>query len=135
VLNFGRTIPILRIFDESKAKEFYIGFLGFTVDWEHRFAPDLPLYMQVSRGGCILHLSEHHGDSTPGAAVRVETTDLGALHAELASKQYKYARPGVEEQPWGSDMSVKDPFGNRLTFTSRVTTSDGEMTDRFVGEP
>lgn len=28
------------------------------------------------------------------------------------------ARPGLEDMPWGSrEMSVKDPFGNRLTFT------------------
>ena len=66
-----RAIPILRIFDEAKAREFYLGFLGFTVDWEHRFAPDLPLYMQVSRGGLVLHLSEHQGDATPGSTVLV----------------------------------------------------------------
>ena len=35
---FEQTAPILRIFDESKAKEFYLGFLGFKLDWEHRFA-------------------------------------------------------------------------------------------------
>ena len=34
---FQKTIPILRIFDVEKAKEFYVGFLGFTVDWEHHF--------------------------------------------------------------------------------------------------
>ena len=57
-------IPILRIFDEAKAREFYVDFLGFTIDWEHRFEPGLPLYMQVSKDDCILHLSEHHGDGT-----------------------------------------------------------------------
>ena len=93
-------------------------FLGFRVDWQHRFAPDLPVYIQVSREGCVLHLSEHHGDATPGGAIRIETSELEGLHAELAGKNYKYARPGVEEQPWGREMSVKDPFGNRLTFTS-----------------
>ena len=31
---FHQTIPILRIFDVEKAKEFYVGFLGFAVDWE-----------------------------------------------------------------------------------------------------
>src|SRR4051794_28673313 len=54
-------IPILRIFDEAKAREFYLDFLDFHLDWEHRFAPDLPLYCQVSRSGLMLHLSEHHG--------------------------------------------------------------------------
>jgi uncharacterized glyoxalase superfamily protein PhnB len=112
----GKTIPILRIFDEAKAREFYVGFLGFAVDSEHRFAPDLPLYMQVSRDGCVLHLSEHYGDASPGAAIRIDTTDLDAFHAELSSKRYKYARPGINEQPWGREVSVKDPFGNRLIF-------------------
>src|SRR5690349_4182951 len=59
-MTFGKTTPILRSFDEAKAREFYVGFLGFKVDWEHRFEPDTPLYMQVSRDGCVLHLSEHH---------------------------------------------------------------------------
>jgi hypothetical protein len=30
-------IPILRIFSEEKAKEFYLDFLGFRIEWEHRF--------------------------------------------------------------------------------------------------
>jgi uncharacterized glyoxalase superfamily protein PhnB len=120
-VRLGRTTPILRIFDEAKAREFYVDFLGFKVDWEHRFEPGLPLYMQVSKDGCVLHLSEHHGDCSPGAAMRIETSDLDAFHAVLASKRYKYARPGIEEMPWGTrDMSVKDPFGNRLTFTTFI---------------
>ena len=122
-MSFGRTTPILRIFDEAKAREFYIDFLGIKVDWEHRFEPSMPLYMEVSRGGCVLHLSEHVGDCCPGAAMRIETTDLDAFHAELAAKRYKYYRPGIEKMPWGTrDMSVQDPFGNRLTFTDAVST-------------
>ena len=118
-MTFGKTTPIVRIFDEAKAREFYVDFLGFRVDWEHRFEPGLPLYMQISRGDCVLHLSEHHGDGSPGGAMRIETSDLDALQRELAGKRYKYARPGIEEMPWGRDMSIRDPFGNRLTFTSK----------------
>jgi len=122
-MKLGATTPILRIFDETKAREFYVGFLGFQVDWEHRFEPGLPLYVQVSRGGCVLHLSEHHGDCCPGAAMRIEVDDIDALHAELANKNYAYARPGIDAMPWGTrDMSVKDPFGNRLTFTTAIST-------------
>jgi len=119
-----RTVtPILRMFDEAKAREFYVGFLGFKVDWEHRFAPDLPLYLQVSRDGCVLHLSEHHGDCCPGAAMRIEVSDIDAYHAELTAKNYGYARPHIDDTPWGSrDMSIKDPFGNRLVFTNAIST-------------
>lgn len=117
-MTFGRTVPILRIFDETKAREFYVGFLGFTVDWEHRFEPNAPLYMQVSKDHCVLHLSEHYGDGTPGTAIRIETSDIDAFHASL-DKHYKYARPGITEPPWGTrEVSVKDPFGNTLTFST-----------------
>ena len=109
--------PILRIFDVAKAKEFYLEFLGFKLDWEHRFEQSFPLYLSVSRDGCVLHLTEHHGDCSPGAALRISTTDIDALHHELAQKDYKYAKPVIETMPWGSrDMVVRDPFGNRLTF-------------------
>ena len=41
-MRLKRTTPILRIFDEARAREFYVHFLGFKVDWEHRFEPGLP---------------------------------------------------------------------------------------------
>jgi catechol 2,3-dioxygenase-like lactoylglutathione lyase family enzyme len=58
---------VLRVFDQAKAEEFYIGYLGFTTDWEHRFEPDFPRYAQISGSDLIVHLSEHHGDGTPGS--------------------------------------------------------------------
>ena len=76
-----------------------------------------PLYLQVSRGSLVLHLSEHHGDSCPGSTARVFTRDVDALHAEITKTPYKYMRPGVEIAPWGDKlMEVIDPFGNRLRF-------------------
>ena len=117
--SFGRVVPILRIFSVEKTREFYLGWLGFEVTFEHRFAPDLPLYMGVRRGDLALHLSEHHGDATPGTHLRVETTGLDGLQAELLEKRYGYGRPGIEAMPWGRDMTVHDPFGNRITFTER----------------
>jgi catechol 2,3-dioxygenase-like lactoylglutathione lyase family enzyme len=109
-------IPILRIFDEAKAREFYFGFLGFAVDWEHRFAENAPLYMQVSRGGLRLHLSEHHGDASPGARIFIPTQGIDELHAEFEAKDYKYNRPGINTVDWGREITVNDPFGNRITF-------------------
>ena len=112
-----QTVPILRIFDVAKAKEFYLHYLGFRTDWEHRFEPGLPLYLQVSKGGCVLHLSEHHGDASPGATVFLRVSGLDAFHEELAAKNYAYQRPGVEIAPWNAKlMQLTDPFGNRLRF-------------------
>lgn len=116
-MQFAPPIPILRIFDEAKARAFYLDFLGFSEDWSHRFEPGLPLYLQISRGSCVLHLSEHHGDCCPGAALRISVQGLDEYQAALAATPYGYARPGIETLPWGRDMSITDPFGNRLVFT------------------
>jgi catechol 2,3-dioxygenase-like lactoylglutathione lyase family enzyme len=115
-LHLARAIPIIRIFSEEKAREFYVDFLGFTVDWEHRFEANFPLYMQVRRSELILHLSEHHGDATPGSTIFVPVRDIDALHAELQHKDYRYGKPGVETLPWGKVLETIDPFGNRIRF-------------------
>ena len=36
-IEFQRAVPVFRIFSLEKAREFYLDFLGFKVDWEHRF--------------------------------------------------------------------------------------------------
>jgi uncharacterized glyoxalase superfamily protein PhnB len=115
-VRFMRCSPILRIFDEKKAREFYCDFLGFQVAFEHRFSEGMPLYVGLERGDLSLHLSEHHGDASPGANVFVATANIRAFHRELAEKQYAYNRPGLEDLPWGLQMQVNDPFGNRIRF-------------------
>lgn len=110
-------VPIFRSFDEVKMREFYIDFLGFSVIFEHRFAPDAPLYVSLRMGACELHVSEHHGDATPGGAARIAVPDVHAYAKALNAKRYKHAGPGVQRQPYGwDDMSIADPFGNRLIF-------------------
>ena len=100
-IQFISVVPILRIFDVAKADEFYLGFLGFKVDWDHRFDDNAPLYRQVSRGDLVLHLSEHHGDGSPGARLRVMMRGVEEFHREISARNYRYMRPGLERTPWG----------------------------------
>ena len=124
--NFGPVTPVLRIFDEKKAREFYVEFLGGTVEFEHRFGANFPLYMGVWLSGCALHLSEHHGDACPGAHVRIKTDEIVAFAAALKEKNFKFAKPGApQRQPWGSlELTLTDPFGNQLTFTQDVSAGE-----------
>jgi catechol 2,3-dioxygenase-like lactoylglutathione lyase family enzyme len=94
-----QAVPIFRIFDEAKAREFYVGFLGFHVDREASFDETAPLYMQVSRDGLVLHLTEHHGDACPASTALVQSTGLEAYHREIAAKGYRFMRPGIELAP------------------------------------
>lgn len=112
--------PVLRIFDTAKALAFYIDWLGFAVDWEHKSGNGSPLYMQVSMDDIILHLTEHYGDACPGAKVYIAYSGyLEALRQQLHHKNYKYYKPGFEEAPWGGKcMALIDPFGNKLLFAT-----------------
>lgn len=90
----GAAVPVLRVFDEALAREFYLGWLGFTEVFAHRFAPGLPLYLRIRRDDLVLDLSGHHGDGTPGTAVLVPVADVAALQRELLGRALPRAAPG-----------------------------------------
>jgi catechol 2,3-dioxygenase-like lactoylglutathione lyase family enzyme len=112
-----QNIPVIRIFDVAKAKEFYINWLGFEIEWEHQFEPEIPFYFGIKRDDIQLHLSEHHGDSVPSVKVFIVCNEIEKYFAELQSRPYKYYRPGIQETFYGTKlMVVQDPFGNKLSF-------------------
>ncbi len=117
-----QTIPVLRIFDYQKAIEFYIDWLEFKVMAEHVFEEGMPRYIEIVGEGVTLHLSEHHGDATPGARVFLWCSGLKEYHKMLIDKKYKNNRPGLEKTFYNSwQVEVIDPFGNRLSFNEKIT--------------
>ena len=123
-IRFVKTVPVLRIFDVAKARAFYVDYLGLAVDWEHRVDEDAPVYMQVSRGDLVLHLSEHHGDGTPGSLVYVEMAGVPRLHAELQAKRYPHLRPGISTDEIGTCITLLDPFGNAIRLNEPPAESE-----------
>lgn len=121
-------IPVLRIFSVEKAVEFYIGYLGFKEDFRHQsevVPGEGPVFLQVSRDTVRIRLSEHYGDACPGSANYLGMHGIDAFHRELQSRNYPYMNPAIEEMPWKSrQLSVWDPFGNRLHFFELQTSSD-----------
>jgi extradiol dioxygenase family protein len=119
-----KVIPVLRIFDLKKTKEFYMDWLGFKVEWEHTRGENAPVYMEISLNSIVLHLSEHHGECSPGAKVFIWCTGLKEFHQSITAKKYKYMKPGLEKAEWskGKDitMGVIDPFGNHLVFAEEL---------------
>jgi len=111
-------IPTFRITDYKKAIEFYIDSLGFSIDWEHRFAPNAPVYMQVSKNELILHLTENER-FLPGMIVFVETKGIDFLQKEINKK---LAQPfEISMTDWGTkQIEIEDPFGNMLRFNENM---------------
>ena len=119
-----QVIPVLRIFDYAKAIEFYVGWLGFAIQWEHEFEPGTPKYIEVKRDDIVFHLSEHHGDGTPGTHVFIWCQGVKEYHAELIGKKYKYNKPGLEETFYGAwSFVVNDPFNNKISFNEKKSGS------------
>ncbi|MEU0055987.1 glyoxalase superfamily protein [Streptomyces sp. NPDC006334] len=98
-------VPILRVRDAAAAVDRYAR-LGFRQQWEHRFEPGLPVFTEVARGRVRLYLSEHEGDARPDTLLYLRVGDLDAVAAEFG------VRAG--ETPWGRELRLTDPDGNRL---------------------
>jgi catechol 2,3-dioxygenase-like lactoylglutathione lyase family enzyme len=114
-----RVYPTLRILDADAARRFYVERLGFRVDWEWRQGG--PAFLQVSRGGLALYLSESPRDGEPGGLAYLYVPDVDAWQAELAEAGVELEEE-PRDQPWGNrELRLRDPFGNRLCIaTSRL---------------
>jgi catechol 2,3-dioxygenase-like lactoylglutathione lyase family enzyme len=106
-------IPVLRVADAAAATAWYER-LGYAKEWEHRFEPGFPAFVSVARDGqARLFLSEHRGDARPDTLVHLRVNDLDAVAREFGTP--------VHEQPWGREVHLSDPDGNRL----RIGTTTG----------
>ncbi len=112
---------VLRIFDVANAKEFYIDWLDFKIEWEHQFEENMPYYIGISKDDIQIHLSEHYGDAILGSRVIIVCSEIEKYYAELQSRPYKYYRPDLNTTFYGSlEMAVQDPFGNHLSFNEYI---------------
>ena len=111
--------PIYRIFDYAQARDFYIGWLGFQIDWEEQ--PGNPKgFLQVSRDDVVLHLDLQPNSSGPGSRARAEVQGLLLYHRRLQEKKSSlFAVPPLTRAPWNErvlELIVDDPFGNQIIF-------------------
>lgn len=111
-------IPQFRITDEQRSTAFYVDGLGFEIDWQHRFEPGFPVFMQLSRAGQVIFLTEHAGDCEVGGAAYFVVPDVDACYEDFVARGLVHADPPADT-PWGRrEMIVTDPDGNRLRFAN-----------------
>ena len=109
-------IPTFRITNYERAIEFYVDLLGFKIDWEHRMDKTEPVYMQISKNGLVLHLSENVRFKT-GIIIFVETKGIQKFHAHLLKNKNGILIPGILKTDWNTkQLEIEDPFGNLLRF-------------------
>jgi uncharacterized glyoxalase superfamily protein PhnB len=118
-------IPQLRITRAANSLPFYQQGLGFVVDWEHQFEPGFPLFLQLTRKGQTIFLTEHAGDCEVGGAIYFVVPDVDECCRNFSAAGVTATEP-PQDMPWGSrEMVVTDPDGNRLRFATRPAAQPG----------
>ncbi len=100
-----QVIPILRVVDAAIASAWYAR-LGFRQEWEHRFGPSFPAFVSLALDDARLFLSEHEGDAQPDGLVYLRLASLRAVADEFEAI--------LIDQPWGPEVHLTDPDGNRV---------------------
>lgn len=115
------SIPLLRMFHERAARAFYVDYLGFEMEWEHRFheTPDSPLYFQLRLAEAVIHLNAHAQPEDPPAEVRIPVRGIEAFFDYLPARASDRRAPVVVDPRrtgCNTDLNLDDPSGNTLTF-------------------
>ena len=106
----SEAIPVLRVINVGRAVAWYER-LGFSQEWEHRFEPSFPAFVSIVRDGSVrVFLSEHDGDAKPDGLLYLRVPSVKAVADELSVV--------VVVQPWGDEVHLTDPDGNRLRVGS-----------------
>ena len=109
----------LPVSDQSRARDFYAGVLGFEVVHDLSIGPG-ERWVQLRPPGAetSVTLVTWFADAMPAGAVRglvLETDDLDGDVERLARRGVGFP-DGVQQEPWGRYATFADPDGNRITL-------------------
>ena len=116
-------IPQLRTSNAGRSLQFYEHGLGFVIDSKHQFASGFPLFIQLSRHGQTIFLTEHTGDCAVRGAVYFMVSDVDRCFAEFTGRGIVPIEPPADTL-WDTRT---DPDGNRLRFASDASTFEPNM--------
>ena len=111
--------PVFQITDYTQAIAFYVGWLGFSIDWEDRPASG-GHYVQISRSSIVLHLTTYQHESCVGARALAEFAGLSAFHRLLQQKNSAFPTPPLQKTTWNDkvmQLELFDPAGNCLVLS------------------
>ncbi|GMG81260.1 hypothetical protein LNKW23_04730 [Paralimibaculum aggregatum] len=118
------SIPVLRVAEYPRAREFYTGRLGFTVTEEGGEPPRFGIFW---RGRAQLFLDGWHGAPAPseGWAAYLHVADARALAAELAAAGVAILSGPLDTEYGLREVEIADSEGNRLCFGQILDDDSG----------
>lgn len=121
------------VFDQDEAVDFYVGKLGLEVSADMNFGPMRWLTVQVPGDptrqillekvappsldeGSAAKMKELIAAGASGFAAGFTTDDIHGLYTRLKEAGVEFTQEPVE-QGYGTDVGLRDPFGNQLRIT------------------
>lgn len=99
--------------DVDRAKEFYVGKVGFVEDHDHEVSDEVR-FVQLTPPGSACSIAFGRGltEMAPGSLdnLQMVVADADAARAELVERGVEASE--VDEQPWGRFVYFQDPDGN-----------------------
>ena len=126
-MDFKLELVVVPVSDVDRAKEFYVGRMGFTLDVDHQASEAFRVVQLTPPGSaCSITIGTGISQVTPGTyqGLHLVVTDIEAAHALLVERGVEVSEPfffGPEGQTTGLDperrdygtfMSLSDPDGN-----------------------
>ena len=99
--------------DVDRAKDFYVGKVGFNADHDHKVSDELRFVQLTPPGSaCSIALGTGVTDAPPGSVkgLQLVVEDIHAARAELLERSVEVGE--VQEFPWGKFVFFEDPDGN-----------------------
>jgi catechol 2,3-dioxygenase-like lactoylglutathione lyase family enzyme len=107
--------------DVDRAKDFYVGQVGFNLDHDHQVSDDLRFVQLTPPGSaCSIAIGTGLSQMAPGSVegLQIVIDDADAAHAELKGRGVEVS--DVQDLPWGRFVFFSDPDGNRWALQQIV---------------
>jgi catechol 2,3-dioxygenase-like lactoylglutathione lyase family enzyme len=107
--------------DVDRAKDFYVGQVGFNLDHDHQVSDDLRFVQLTPPGSaCSIAIGTGLSQMAPGSVegLQIVIDDADAAHAELKLRGVEVS--DVQDLPWGRFVFFSDPDGNRWALQQIV---------------
>ncbi len=112
-------VVVVPVSDVNRAKDFYLGKLGFRLDADTRPTPDLRVVHMTPPGSAcsvVIGPALISADAPAGAAARLQlvVADIGAARAELTGRRVEVSEiQQLDPRDGGRFMFFADPDGNQ----------------------
>ncbi|GAA3053801.1 glyoxalase superfamily protein [Actinokineospora globicatena] len=131
-------VVVVPVSDVDRAKEFYAGKLGFTVDTDHRAGEDFRVVQVTPPGSaCSITFGKGLGDGEPGSVkgCHLVVTDIVAAAKQLDAAGVEHSGvqhfeqgvmapgPDPDGRDYGSFIFFADPDGNSWAVQQVVTAA------------